>query len=259
VRGEAEAAPLPAIEEIEATRWRQDRRVAVQWRPHHPPINVPAVTGVTISPSCPFPGAATPVSSATGEDEQVPVESMRGNFLVATPALTEPTFERTVILLLEHTPTDGALGVVVNRPTGAPLADVVPAVEDLASEPRVLFEGGPVSRNTAIALGIVAPGVAGTSAQGWSPVVPPLATVDLDHDPALLAASLRALRVFAGYAGWSPGQLEGEIAEGSWYVVDALPDDPFVHRPEQLRSAVLRRQGWPLAAAAHSPANPTLN
>lgn len=181
---------------------------------------------------------------------------MRGRLLVATPALTEPTFARTVVLLLEHSPADGALGVVVNRPTHAPLADVVPAVQDLATEPRVLFDGGPVSRTTAIGLGAV---VAGAEPDGWSPVVPPLVTVDLDHDPALLAASLRTLRVFAGYAGWSPGQLEGEIAEGSWYVVDALPDDPFVPSPERLRAAVLRRQGWPLAAAAHSPDDPALN
>jgi len=138
---------------------------------------------------------------------------------------------------------------------------VVPAVDGLATEPRVLFDGGPVSRTTAIGLGaIVAAAVAaGAAVDGWSPVVPPLVTVDLDHDPALLAASLRALRVFIGYAGWSPGQLEAEIAEGSWYVVDALPDDPFARDPAQLRSAVLRRQGWPLAAAAHSPADPSLN
>jgi len=188
-------------------------------------------------------------------------ESMRGNLLVATPALTEPTFARTVILLLEHGPAEGALGVVVNRPTEAPLADLVPAVDALATEPRVLFEGGPVSRTTAIGLGAVAGGavVPGQANDGWSPVVPPLVTVDLDHDPALLATSLRALRVFAGYAGWSAGQLEGEIAEGSWYVVDALPGDPFTRDPGRLRATVLQRQGWPLAAAAHSPDDPALN
>ena len=189
----------------------------------------------------------------------MPVESLRGSLLVATPALTEPTFARTVILLLEHAAADGALGVVVNRPTEASLGAVVPTVEDLASEPRVLFEGGPVSRTTAIGLGALdSRAIAhGVPADGFSPVAPPLVTVDLDHDPALLAASLRALRVFVGYAGWSPGQLEGEIAEGAWYVVDALPDDPFVRDPSRLRTAVLRRQGWPLAAAAHSPPSST--
>src|SRR5207245_4901276 len=96
-------------------------------------------------------------------------------------------------------------------------------------------------------------------AAGLAPVMPPLVTVDLDHDPALLAASLRTLRVFAGYAGWSPGQLESEIVDGSWYVVDALPGDAFTAEPARLRADVLRRQGWPLAAAAHSPDDPALN
>ena len=186
---------------------------------------------------------------------------MRGQLLVATAALHEPTFARTVILLLEHSAGDGALGVVVNRPTAVAVADVVGPVADLATEPAVLFEGGPVSQTTAIGLGAAVPGALddGPAVEGLAPVTPPLVTVDLDHDPALLAASLRTLRVFAGYAGWSAGQLEGEIAEGSWYVVDALPGDAFSPDPARLRTAVLRRQGWPLAAAAHSPDDPSLN
>ena len=131
----------------------------------------------------------------------MPSTSMRGNLLVATPSLREPTFARSVIVLLEHTETDGAFGVVVNKPTVVPIADVVPAVADLVVEPALLFDGGPVSPTTAIALGIAVPGA---PAEGWAPAVPPLVTVDLDHDPALLGASLRSLRVFAGYAGWSP-------------------------------------------------------
>ena len=182
--------------------------------------------------------------------------SMRGQLLVATPALTEPTFARTVILLLEHTAADGALGLVLNRPSPAPLVDVVPAVAELASAPALLFEGGPVSTTTAIGLGSAR--MNGT-AGGVSPLMPPLVTVDLDHDPGELQATLTALRVFAGYAGWSAGQLEGEIAEGSWYVVDSLPGDPFASEPARLRAAVLHRQGWPLAAAAHSPVDPGLN
>jgi putative transcriptional regulator len=183
-------------------------------------------------------------------------ESMRGKLLVATPALQEPTFARTVIVLLEHSAADGALGVVLNRPLAAKVSDVVPAVTDLVTEPAVLFDGGPVSRTTAIALGSA---VAGASPDGWSPVLPPLVTVDLDHDPALLAATLRSLRVFVGYAGWSAGQLEAEIAEGSWYVVDRVPGDEFVTDPARLRADVLRRQGWPLAMAAHSPDDPAMN
>lgn len=199
-------------------------------------------------------------------------ESLTGQLLVATPALREPTFARTVIALLEHGATTGALGVVLNRTIAAPIAEVVPAVAELATPPEMLYDGGPVAPQTAIALGQAAPG---STPDGWSPVVPsraegvvpsraeavvaPLVTVDLDHDPALLATSLTALRVFVGYAGWSPGQLEDEIAEGSWYVVDRLPHDCFTPDPDRLWSAVLRRQGWPLSAVAVCPLDPSMN
>jgi putative transcriptional regulator len=182
--------------------------------------------------------------------------TLTSRLLVATPLLVEPTFNRTVILLLEHGNDSGALGLVLNRPESAPVMDVVPSVADLATDPGVLFSGGPVSPSTALALGLARPGA---DPEGWIPVLPPIVTVDLDHDPALLSASLRALRVFAGYAGWAPGQLEAEIAEGAWYVVDALPDDPFLADPETLWRVVLRRQGWPLAAVAVCPRDPTMN
>jgi putative transcriptional regulator len=87
----------------------------------------------------------------------------------------------------------------------------------------------------------------------------PIVTVDLDVDPTILATALRELRVFAGYAGWAGGQLEGEIAEGSWYVVDSLPLDAFDALPDRLWSAVLRRQPWPLSAVATCPVDPTMN
>lgn len=181
---------------------------------------------------------------------------LTSRLLVATPLLVEPTFNRTVILLLEHNAEAGALGVVLNRPVGAPVVDVVPSVADLATEPGVLFSGGPVSPSTALALGLAK---AGASADGWTAVSPPLVTVDLDHDPALLATSLRALRVFAGYAGWAPGQLEGEIAAGGWFVVDADAADPLSPAPEHLWSAVLRRQRGSLALFAAYPPDPSLN
>jgi putative transcriptional regulator len=187
-------------------------------------------------------------------------DGMRGKLLVASPNLHGPTFQRTVIAILEHN-DDGALGVVVNRPGEIPLADVAPSVADLASEPAVLFSGGPVEPQAAIALGMLPVGseAAAIPSDGWRPVVPPLVTVDLDQDPTVLAAAMRGLRVFAGYAGWSGGQLESEIEQGAWYVVDSLPMDPFFAAPERLWTAVLRRQPWPLSAVAHFPLDPTLN
>ncbi|HEX3705397.1 MAG TPA: YqgE/AlgH family protein [Mycobacteriales bacterium] len=178
-----------------------------------------------------------------------------GKLLVATPMLRSAEFSRTVIAMLEHT-EDGALGLVINRPGNASLLEVVPPVADIASAPAVVFSGGPVEPQVAIALGVTAAGAAG---DGWRPVVTPLVTVDLDYDPALLAASLRELRVFAGYAGWSGGQLEDEIAEGAWYVVERLPGDAFVDFPDRLWSQVLRRQQWPLSAVATCPLDPTMN
>jgi putative transcriptional regulator len=186
--------------------------------------------------------------------------SLKGKLLVASPALTEPTFARTVISLLEHS-DDGALGVVINRPGDASLLDVVPPVAELASRPAVLFAGGPVEPQAAIALGVVVVDgpVAAVAAQAWRPVVHPVVTVDLDVDPVVLASSLRELRVFAGYAGWSAGQLESEIAQGAWYVVESLPLDAFDRSPDRLWSSVLRRQAWPLSAVATFPADPTMN
>jgi putative transcriptional regulator len=184
-----------------------------------------------------------------------PERSLKGKLLVAAPMMREPTFARTVISMLEHN-DDGALGVVINRPGEAPLLDVVPPVAELASEPAVLFAGGPVEPQAAIALGVVA---LGASPEGWRLIVHPIVTVDLDVDPTVLATSLRELRVFAGYAGWSAGQLEDEIAHGAWYVVESLPSDAFAPSPDQLWSRVLRRQPWPLSAVATCPVDPRMN
>lgn len=184
--------------------------------------------------------------------------ALAGQLLVATPVLGDQPFFRTVIAVLDHGPDSGALGVVLNRPMTLEVRDVLALGPDLVSPPAVLFEGGPVSPETAIAVGLPSPdGPAGVVA--WRPSAPPYVTVDLDADPDLLARAVRRLRVFAGYAGWSAGQLEAEIAEGAWYVVDCLPDDLFGVEPETLWRRVLRRQGWPLAAVANCPVDPTLN
>jgi putative transcriptional regulator len=186
--------------------------------------------------------------------------SWSGRLLVATPGLTEPSFARTVLLLLQHSADEGALGVVLNRPSGTDVDEVLPGWEALAHAPAVVFEGGPVQPNAAICLG---------RARSDSPPeayavlqkdpTGTLGTVDLDAAPELLASSVDAVRVFAGYAGWSPGQLEDEVAEGSWWVLDALPGDAFSPAPTLLWRQVLRRQGMPLALAASYPPDPTLN
>lgn len=184
-----------------------------------------------------------------------------GQLVVATPSLLDPNFARTVVLLLQADDDDGALGLVLNRPTGTDVAEVLPDWAPLAAEPQVVFVGGPVQPNGAICLGrgrsagqpvaaySVLEGVPGSS----------LGTVDLDSPPEELAAAVSGVRLFAGYAGWSAGQLEAEVAEGAWWVLDALPDDAFAAEPETLWQRVLRRQGPPIAFAASYPEDPTLN
>lgn len=184
------------------------------------------------------------------------MESMTGQLLVATPALKDPNFDRTVVLLVAHEP-GGALGVVLNRATEVPVAEVLGNWGSLARDPAVLFEGGPVQPESAICLARMRPGGGGIS--GFHRVTGSIGTVDLSTDPEVLKESVEGIRVFAGYSGWSSGQLEEEISTGSWFVFDGLPGDAFVPRPDDLWPMVLRRQGGMLAAVAHFPPDPTLN
>ncbi|GGK05928.1 UPF0301 protein [Pilimelia anulata] len=184
------------------------------------------------------------------------MESLTGRLLVAAPALKDPNFDRTVVMLVAHE-GDGALGVVLNRATEVPVSEVLDGWEALATEPGVLFEGGPVQPDSAICLARTKPDT--TPPSGFQAVAGALGTVDLSADPAALAGALVGIRVFAGYSGWSAGQLEEEIAEGSWFVLDALPGDPLAGRPDDLWPMVLRRQGGMLAAVAHFPADPATN
>jgi putative transcriptional regulator len=184
------------------------------------------------------------------------MESLTGRLLVATPALRDPNFERTVVLLVAHE-DGGALGVVLNRATEVPVAEVLEGWGPLASDPPVVFEGGPVQPEAAICLARTRVGVGRLA--GFNRVSGAVGTVDLSGEPDRLRESLVSVRVFAGYAGWAPGQLEGEISSGSWFVFDALPGDAFVSRPDDLWPMVLRRQGGLLAAVAIFPVDPTAN
>ncbi len=184
-----------------------------------------------------------------------------GQLVVATPQLGDPNFARTVVLLLQADDEDGALGLVLNRPTGTEVAEVLPGWAVLACEPGVVFTGGPVQPQAAICLGHKKVGgpLLGSYAELEGVPGGSVGTVDLDSEPSELATAVSEVRVFAGYAGWGAGQLESEVEEGAWYVIDALPADAFAVRPDQLWQHVLRRQGPPIAFAASYPADPTLN
>ena len=184
-----------------------------------------------------------------------------GRLLVATPLLGDPNFRRAVVLVVEHEVTEGTLGVVLNRPTKIPVGQVLEQWTELATDPSVLFRGGPVAQNSAIALALV-PGTEeplGWRALDGAPALARLGLLDLDAPPRLLAPAIQSLRVYAGYAGWSPGQLEAEIDEGAWFVLPAEPGDVFAAEPERLWRTVLRRQQGELAFLATYPDDPGLN
>ncbi|GHJ57762.1 UPF0301 protein [Nocardioides sp. OK12] len=184
-------------------------------------------------------------------------EARAGMLLVASPALLDPNFADTVILLLDAD-DDGALGVVLNRPTPVPVAEVLADWSPVVAEPEVLFQGGPVSTEGALAVAHLAAG-AGEEPLGYRAVTASLGLVDLDTPVELLAEHLDALRIFAGYAGWGAGQLDDEIAEGSWYVVPAHDADVFREETTELRREVMRRQPGELAWHSTRPADPDLN
>ncbi|MFD4375205.1 YqgE/AlgH family protein [Streptomyces sp. NPDC058486] len=196
------------------------------------------------------------------------VSSLTGRLLVATPALADPNFDRAVVLLLDHD-DEGSLGVVLNRPTPVTVGDVLAAWAGLAGEPGVVFQGGPVSLDAALGLAVI-PGYEDPSPSsrlrssrgdpiGWRRVFGAIGLVDLETPPELLGPALGALRIFAGYAGWGPGQLETELTEGAWYVVESEPGDVSSPTPETLWRQVLRRQRGELAMIATYPDDPSLN
>ncbi len=184
-------------------------------------------------------------------------DGLAGRLLVASPALGEPSFARTVILLLDHDEA-GALGVVINRPTPVDVADVLPSWEPFATRPGVLFRGGPVAADSALGLATM-PRVGEDEPLGWRRVREGLGLIDLDTPPEIVSGEMAHLRIFAGYAGWSPGQLEAELEEGAWYVVPSRPSDPFSDDPDGLWRSVLRRQGGELALVSTYPDDPSMN
>ena len=179
------------------------------------------------------------------------MDSLQGHLLVAAPSLLDPNFRRTVVLVAEHG-EDGALGVVLNRPSETAVAEAVPPLSGLVEEGDVVHVGGPVQPSAVVVL-----------AEFDDPSAVPLIVVgdvgflpsEVDHETF---GETRRARVFAGYAGWAPGQLEAELDESSWIVETALPDDVFAPAAE-LWSDVLRRKGGQYALLARMPPDPSLN
>ncbi len=170
--------------------------------------------------------------------------STNGRLLVASPVLEDPNFRRTVIYMLAHD-AEGALGLVLNRPGKLPAAAALPHWAARAAEPALLFQGGPVEPGGVIGLGRGADGR-------------PL-TLDLAEQPESVAEGAGIVRLFAGYAGWGPRQLDGELSFGGWIVVEAAPEDAFTAEPGRLWRTVLGRQRGSLGWLAGYPDDPSVN
>ena len=183
-------------------------------------------------------------------------EFLTGHLLVATPQTGGDIFRRSVVLVLHHD-EEGAQGVVLNRPIDARVESVLPGWQDHVTPPDRLFQGGPVALDSALGL-VTVPGDAGEP-MGIRLLFGSVGLVDLDIPPPLVVPEIAGLRIFAGYAGWSAGQLEEEIREGGWYVVDSEARDPFTPDPEGLWVSVLRRQRGNLALVATFPEDPSMS
>ena len=181
------------------------------------------------------------------------MNSLRAKLLVATPLLADSNFVRTVILLIEHN-EDGALGIVLNRPRLVGGAEVLPHWGDLLRAPGFLHEGGPVSEGSVIGVALGPDG----AVDGLAPLFGRIGILDLHRQPDEVTG-VEAVRLFSGYAGWTGGQLEGELAFGSWFVLEAEPDDVFTDDPEELWGRVLARQEGLVGRIADYPEDPSLN
>jgi putative transcriptional regulator len=177
--------------------------------------------------------------------------SLHGQLLISSPALVDPNFRRTVIIVTHHD-DEGAMGLVLTRPSSVRVADAVPDLAELPWADDVVYVGGPVQPEAIMALAEF-DDVADAAAPvvGQVGFVPAHATVE--------DVAIRRLRVFSGYAGWGAGQLESELEERSWIVVPAVPDDAFADNPDELWRAAIERKGDRFALLAAMPFDPSLN
>lgn len=178
-----------------------------------------------------------------------------GDLLVSHVQVSDGAFDRSVVLVLDSDGS-GTLGVVLNRVSEVELESVLPAWTQQVSEPRVLFDGGPVSPNGAICLASLA---GEEEPPGWRRVFSDVGLLHLDTPVELVAGAYADLRIFAGYAGWEPQQLEVELARGWWFVAPAHHADVFGPEPAGLWRRVLRRQNPEVAVYSTWTEDPDAN
>ena len=181
------------------------------------------------------------------------MESLAGQLLLASPALFDPNFRRTVVLITEHG-DEGAAGLVLNRPSEAAVAEAVPALAPVVEEHAHVYVGGPVQREAVLVLAEFE-----EPSEATSLVVGDIGFVGGDVDFELLGTATRRLRVFAGYAGWGAGQLEAELEEGSWLVEPAEEMDLLADPSTDLWASILRAKGGVYRVLALMPEDPSAN
>jgi putative transcriptional regulator len=181
-------------------------------------------------------------------------ESLRGKLILASPTLIDPNFARTVVLIAEHT-DEGAMGLVLNRPADSTVSDAVPDLAWLTDDDAQVYVGGPVAETAVIVLAeFERPEMAGAL------IDDELGFIGTDaDDPEALEGAIRRARVYAGHAGWGPGQLEEELAEEAWIVEPPRREEVFAEDADGLWAAVLRRKGREYALLATMPLDPSLN
>jgi putative transcriptional regulator len=179
------------------------------------------------------------------------VENLQGKLLVSSPALIDPNFRKTVVLITHHD-SDGAMGLVLTRPSDVAAVDAVPALDGLPGSEDPVFVGGPVQPLAFMVLAEF-----DDVEQAAAPILEHVGFMHAESEPEELAIS--RFRLFAGYSGWGAGQLEAELDEPSWIVVDAEPDDAFACDPDELWRTVLHRKGGAFDLMQSMPYDPGLN
>ena len=178
--------------------------------------------------------------------------SLQGRLLIASPALHDPNFRRTVVLVTEHT-EEGAAGLVLNRPSESAVAELVPQLEPLVEDGEPVWLGGPVQPNAVLVLGEFV-----DSVDAAVPLFGSLGFSSLDEPEEVVPVTTRR-RVFAGYAGWGAGQLESELERDDWILEASSNDDAFTESPEELWADVLRRKGGVYELVSRMPEDPSVN
>lgn len=195
------------------------------------------------------------MSLGTGNMGPVEAPSATGKLLVSSPSMTDLNFDRSVVFVLEHG-EEGALGVVLNRPTTVGLTEAVPSWALLACDPKVVFLGGPVGQGSVL---VLARAETDIETVDFTPLLGRVGVLDISRDPGELDVVVDRIRLFTGYSGWGPGQLDAEREAGAWFVVDPHPDDPLSDTPESLWSDVLKRGEGEKAMREQDPRRHWLN